>query len=238
MTTCAYLLGPPKLRAAPAASRLFAARGWRRATRGLLATHKAIELIIGARSNIFRRRPHKRRQQVALYVALLIGITCAPLPAWAQAAGQDEWREFEGTWTAVGRRHVIPLGGARWAAIADFNGSLMLTGPSRPAVGFRAEAIVLNDSVTGLVGRAVWTDERGHQVFSEIRGEFTATRNRLFGTFLGGSGRYAGATGSYELSWRYLLENEDGAVQGQSVGLKGRMRAATPQSAPGAGSSQ
>ena len=30
----------------------------------------------------------------------------------------------------------------------------------------------------------------------------TATGNRLFGTFLGGSGRYAGATGSYEFSWR------------------------------------
>jgi hypothetical protein len=120
----------------------------------------------------------------------------------------------------------------------DFNGSLMLTGPSRPAVGFRAEAIVLNDSVTGMVGRAVWTDERGDQVFSELRGETTATGNRLFGTFLGGSGRYAGATGSYEFSWRFLVEAEDGTVQGQSMGLKGQVRAATPQGAPSVENSQ
>jgi hypothetical protein len=97
---------------------------------------------------------------------------------------------------------------------------------------------VLNDSATGLVGRAVWTDERGDQLFSELRGEITATGNRLFGTFLGGSGRYAGATGSYEFSWRFLLEAEDGTVQGQCMGLKGQVRAAAPPGAPTAGSSR
>ena len=186
-----------------------------------------------------RHRPHKRRQQITLFAALLAAVTCVPLPTWSQATSDEgEWREFEGTWTAVGKRQVVPLGGDRQASIADFNGSLVLSGPSRPAVGFRAEAIVLNDSLTGLVGRAVWTDERGDQVFSELQGKTTATGNRLFGTFLGGSGRYAGATGSYEFSWRFLIEAEDGTVQGQSMGLKGRVRAGPPQGAPAAGSSR
>lgn len=172
------------------------------------------------------------------FITLLSG-TAVALPTWVQAASAEgEWRPFQGTWTAVGKRQVISLGGNRRASIADFNGSLMLSGPLRPAVGFRAEAIVLNDSVTGLVGRAVWTDERGEQVFSELRGETTATGNRLVGTFLGGSGRYAGATGSYEFSWRFLLEGEDGTVQGQSMDLKGQVRVAAPQDAPGAGGSQ
>jgi hypothetical protein len=114
----------------------------------------------------------------------------------------------------------------------------VLSGPSRPAVGFRAEAIVLNDTLTGLVGRAVWTDERGDQIFSELWGETTGTASRLFGTFLGGSGRYAGATGSYEFSWRYLIEGEDGEVEGQCMGLKGRVRPGPPHGAPSAGSSQ
>jgi hypothetical protein len=188
---------------------------------------------------MFWRRPRKRRQQITLYAALLIAVTCAPLSTWSQtAAGGDEWREFQGTWTAVGKRQVIPLGGDRKASIADFNGSLVLSGPSRPAVGFRAEAIVLNDSLTGLVGRAVWTDERGDQVFSELRGDTKAAGSRLSGTFLGGSGRYAGATGSYEFSWRFLIEAEDGTVQGQSMGLKGRVRVGAPPGAPAAGNSQ
>jgi hypothetical protein len=104
----------------------------------------------------------------------------------------------------------------------------MLTGPTRPDVGFRADAIMLNDSVTGLTGRAVWTDERGDQVFSELRGDAKPAGSRIFGTVIGGSGRYAGATGSYEFAWRFLLEADDGAVQGQSVGLRGRLRAGAP----------
>jgi hypothetical protein len=111
----------------------------------------------------------------------------------------------------------------------------MLTGPSRPAVGFRANAIVLNDSATGIVGRAVWTDQRGDQVFSELRGDARTTGNRIFGTFVGGSGRYAGATGSYEFSWRFLLETDDGTVEGQSMGLKGQVRAGAAHTAPPAG---
>jgi len=188
---------------------------------------------------MFRRQPHKRTSQIILFAALLAAVTCVPLSTWSQApSAGGEWHEFQGTWTAAGRRQVIPLGGDRRASIADFNGSLVLSGPSRPAVGFGAEAIVLNDSLTGLVGRAVWTDERGDQVFSELRGETTAAGNRLFGTFLGGSGRYAGATGSYEFSWRFLIEAEDGTVQGQSMGLKGRVRAGPPQGAPATGGSQ
>jgi len=161
---------------------------------------------------------------------------CGPAPAPPETlpAG-GEWHEFQGTWTAAGSRHTIRLDGDRRASIADFNGSLLLAGPSRPAVGFRAEAIVLNDSATGMVGRSVWTDERGDQAFSELRGEGTATGNRIVGTFIGGTGRYSGATGTYEFSWRFVLETEEGTVQGQSEGLKGRVRVGSPQAMPGAG---
>jgi hypothetical protein len=113
--------------------------------------------------------------------------------------------------------------------LVDLQGSLLLGGRSRPGVGFRGEAIALNDSARGLVGYAVWTDERGDQVFSELRGEGTASGNRITGTFTDGTGRYAGATGVYEFSWQYVLEAEDGTVQGRAVGLKGRVRFGSPK---------
>jgi len=165
-------------------------------------------------------------QPAAALAVLLALAACTPAPTPAlPAAAQGEWREFQGTWTAAGSRHVIRLGPDRQASVADLSGSLLLAGPSRPGVGFRAEAVVLNDSATGMVGRSVWTDERGDQVFSELRGEGTATGNRITGSIVGGTGRYAGATGTYEFSWRFVLETEDGTVQGQSVALKGRVRA-------------
>ena len=174
--------------------------------------------------------------RAAALAGLWVLAACSPAPPPVQppVAG-GEWREFQGTWTAAGNRHTIRLGADRQASIANLNGSLLLAGPSRPGVGFRAEAVVLNDSATGMVGRSVWTDERGDQVFSELRGEGTATGNRITGTILGGTGRYSGATGNYEFSWRFVLETEDGTVQGQSVGLKGRVRAASPPAAPATG---
>ena len=62
--------------------------------------------------------------------------------------------------------------------------------------------------------------------------------NKITGTFVGGTGRYAGVTGDYEFSWRFMLENEDGTVQGQSVGLKGRVRLNNQQGGSTAGGSQ
>jgi hypothetical protein len=80
-----------------------------------------------------------------------------------------EWHEFQGMWTAVGNRQAIGLGGERRASIADLDGSPLLSGPRRPELGFRTEAIVLTDSATGMVGRAVWTVDRGDQLYSELR---------------------------------------------------------------------
>jgi len=163
--------------------------------------------------------------RVAALTAAIVVAGCGPAPPAALVfARAGEWREFEGSWTAAGNRQVLPLGDERRASVAHLTGSLLLAGPSRPAVGFRAEAVVFNDSVTGMIGRAVWTDEHGDQAISELRGEGDAAANRIVGTFVGGTGRYADAAGGYEFSWRFFLEAEDGAVQGQSAGLKGRVR--------------
>jgi hypothetical protein len=169
------------------------------------------------------------RACVISLVALPVFTGCGQAPRLEDSAPViHEWHEFEGTWTAAGSRDIMRMGSDRQSSIANLDGSLLLAGPSRPAVGFRAEAIVLNDSATGMVGRAVWTDEHGDQAYSELRGEGTAAENKIVGTFLGGTGRYAGVTGSYEFSWRFVLENEDGTIQGQSVGLKGRIHIGSP----------
>jgi hypothetical protein len=172
---------------------------------------------------------------IALAV-LLVATACNREPQTSESfsAGGD-WHEFQGTWTAAGNRSSIPLGDGRKASIAKLEGSLLLAGPSRPAVGFRAEALVLNDTANGTIGRAVWTDDRGDQVFSELKGQGTSTGSHFVGTFIGGTGRYSGAVGSYEFSWRFVLETEDGTVQGQSMGLNGKIRVGSADAAPDAG---
>jgi hypothetical protein len=157
---------------------------------------------------------------LAFAVAACGAATQSPGPA--VAAG--EFLEFDGSWNGVGTRHTIPLGGTRVGSIVNLKGTMLLAGSGRPGVGFHAEVIGLVDSASGFQGRSVWTDEHGDQVFSELDGEGTAAKNRITGTILSGTGRYTGATGSYEFSWQSVMEAEDGSIQGRAVDLKGRVR--------------
>lgn len=160
---------------------------------------------------------------------LLLGLffaaaACGPAAEAPRPSGPPgEPLEFEGTWNAAGSRHAISLGEGRLGSIVDLKGTMLLAGPGRPGVGFQSEVLGLVDSATGFQGRSVWTDEHGDQVFSELRGEGTAATNRITGTVLSGTGRYAGVTGSYEFSWHSVMEGEDGAIQGRAVDLKGRV---------------
>ena len=158
---------------------------------------------------------------------------CGPAkesPRPAAASGGE--LEFSGSWSGLGSRHTISLGADRFGSIVDLKGTMLLTGPGRPGVGFQSEVIGLTDSATGFQGRSVWTDERGDQVYSELQGEGTAAKNHIAGTILSGTGRYAGLTGSYEFSWQWVMEGEEGAVHGRAVDLQGRV-----QPGPAAGGS-
>lgn len=105
-----------------------------------------------------------RRLRYVVIASVVAVAACSPSGAPPEAPTfATEWRDFQGMWTAVGSRHAIRLGDDQRASIANFEGTALLSGVSRPAVRFRAEAIVLNDSVSGMVGRAVWTDDRGDQ---------------------------------------------------------------------------
>ena len=147
------------------------------------------------------------------------GVARAPAQ---QPAAADEWRTFSGTWSARGDRRTLPAEDGRDASIVHLSGSVVLTGDAGWR-GFLGEAIGYYDGRAVSVGRAVWTDERGDRVFSELKGESLATGRRVVGSITGGTGRYAGIVGDYEFVWQYVAE--DGLdVQGRAIDLKGKFR--------------
>jgi len=165
---------------------------------------------------------------IAAVAGTLLLAACGPGPGptptpSAAAQAKDGWYDFGGSWNATGRSHTIAMGGERSATLVDLRGSLLLSGSGRPGVGFGAEALVLADSQTGMIGRAVWTDEDGNHVYSELRGDGTRRGNRITGTIVGGTGRFAGATGAYGFTWQYVLETDDGTMQGRTLDLAGRV---------------
>jgi hypothetical protein len=148
-------------------------------------------------------------------------------PAAGPAAQGDDWRTFSGSWSARGQRQTIPTEGSHSAAIVHLSGAVVLAKTDLDG-GLLGEAIAFDDGQRLSVGRAVWTDGRGDRVFSELKGEPVATGRRIVGTITGGTGRYAGVTGDYALTWQYVASDVDDVVQGRSVDLRGRVRKATP----------
>jgi hypothetical protein len=158
-------------------------------------------------------------------IFLALVLACVATAAAGQGA-QGEWRTFEGTWSASGHRQTLPAYGERPAATVQLSGAVVLTRGEGLSLGFRGEAIGFDDGRSVSVGSAVWTDERGDRIFSELKGEPMATGRRIAGFITGGTGRYAGLTGEYSLEWQYVVTAEDGLIQGRAVGLKGKWRRA------------
>src|SRR6187551_3020094 len=143
-------------------------------------------MVLLTRTRRRDRQPRCGAGRHTLLILVFAVSACGPATQPPKPTGtSSEWLEFEGSWNAAGSRRTISLGGERRGSILDLRGTMLLAGPKRPGVGFRSEVIALVDSETGLVGRSVWTDERGDQVFSELQGEGTADRNHITGKFLG-----------------------------------------------------
>lgn len=160
----------------------------------------------------------------SLVVASVLVLTAGNAGARVQAPPSDEWRAFSGAWSALGRRQTLPTEGARGAATIQLSGSVVLASSAGLSRAFRAEAIGYDDGNRLVGGRAMWTDTRGDRVFSELRGETLAAGRRIAGTITGGTGRYVGIAGDWELTWQFVVETEEGEIQGRAADFRGRFR--------------
>jgi hypothetical protein len=160
----------------------------------------------------------------ACVCAACIGACAPPSSDNSLKSPGGEWHAFEGSWSASGSRQSLQLGAERQATIFRLTGSLLLAGEQKLGVGFRAQVIGLSDTGTGMLGRCIWTDERGDHVYSELKGEAVGPGGRIVGTIVGGTGRYAGVTGEYTFRWQHVISAENDEVSGRVVDLKGRVR--------------
>ena len=173
-----------------------------------------------------------RARPVAIVLRTTVLLAVLGATAWAvagaasrqQQRAPEGWRTFEATWSAAGERQTLTVEDGRTAVIVRLSGALVLKTGEGLSRGFRAEAIGFDDGRGAGVGRAVWTDDRGEQVFSDLTGQPAQTGRQVSGSITGGTGRYAGLTGSYTLTWDYVLPSDDGRIQARAVAVTGRFR--------------
>jgi len=161
---------------------------------------------------------------LAFLLPCALAVSLSPAPALPdQPATQERWRAFQGSWSASGQRQSLQTEAGRPASTVYLSGTLVITGEGIGR-GFRGEVIGFDDGARASIGRCMWSDERGDRIFSTLSGQGMGAGRRFAATITGGTGRYAGITGDYSFEWQYVVEAEQGVIQGRAVDLKGRFR--------------
>lgn len=162
---------------------------------------------------------------VVSIAALILAVAVVPFPtSREQVRPAEGWRTFDASWNATGQRRVLPTEAGRTASTSYLSGAVTMLPAKGIARGFQGEVIAFDDGAGTSVGRAVWTDERGDQVFSRLSGDAMRAGRRIVATITGGTGRYSGIEGEYAFEWQYVIDAGEGAIQGRAVGLEGRFR--------------
>jgi len=148
--------------------------------------------------------------------AAVTAIAIAASNAQGPAPGE---RTLRGSWSATGHVQTLPTEGDRPAVIAQLSGAVVLVDELGARTGFHGDAFSFDGGTGATTGRAVWTDTRGDRAFSMLHGDALQAGRHVAGTFTGGTGRYASLTGSYDMTWQYVVSGEDGVVQGRTTDL-------------------
>jgi hypothetical protein len=140
----------------------------------------------------------------------------------------DGWRPFKATWTLSGTRQLLPTEGARSAGIVHVTGPFAVASGEGLGRGFLGEVIGFDDGGTLLVGRGVFTDERGDRIYWSLKAEPVGTGRKAAGTITGGTGRYAGLEGTFEFAWQYVVDAGAEEISGRIANIEGRTRLVPP----------
>lgn len=134
--------------------------------------------------------------------------------------------EFKGTMIANGTRAPFPFGDGRQVFTFKLGGHVSLQTPLGKKKDYWSECIGLADSTTGIVGRCVWKDLDGPEIYLTIQSDKLQQGSQVNGTIVGGSGKLAGISGDLSFNWSSVITQTDAEgsvnVTGQTRNLAGR----------------
>ena len=163
---------------------------------------------------------------VVLIFACVVLLMTIPLTIQSHAADSGE---FKGGWIANGTRELFPLGSERQVYTFKIAGHVDL---HNTTIGkkkdFWAECVGLSDTVTGVVGRCVWEDFAGHELYLTLQSNQLLQGIQVAGTIVGGTGQFAGISGELSFNWSSVILQTDAEgianVSGHSKNLVGHYR--------------
>ena len=134
--------------------------------------------------------------------------------------------EFKGGWIANGTRALFPFGNGRQVFTFKISGHVNLKTTLNKKNDYWSECIGLADSATGIVGRCVWKDLAGPEIYLTIQSNQLQQGSQVTGTIVGGNGPLTGISGEMSFNWSSVILQTDAEgianVSGQTQNLSGR----------------
>jgi hypothetical protein len=133
--------------------------------------------------------------------------------------------EFKGAMIANGTRTSFPFGDGRQVFTFKLAGHVNLQTALGKKKDYWSECVGLADSVTGIVGRCVWKDLAGPEIYVTLQSDRLQQGSQVTGTIVGGTGNLSGISGELSFNWASVitLTEAEGVVSvtGQTRNLSG-----------------
>ena len=163
----------------------------------------------------------------SLFRIFLCGVLLLASSSFSSSHGADSGG-FKGTWIANGTRTPFGFGDLRQVFTFKLAGHVSLQSPLGKKKDFWADCVGLADSVTGLIGRCVWKDLAGPEIYITLQSDRLQQGSQVTGTIVGGTGNIAGISGNLSFNWSSVIvqTDADGVVNvtGQTRNLGGQYR--------------
>jgi hypothetical protein len=157
--------------------------------------------------------------------ALLLLFAISPVTP-SQAA---ESAEFKGSWIANGTRTSFPFVKGRQVFTFQIGGHVSLLTAVHGKKDYWSDCVGLADAATGIVGRCVWKDLAGPELYVVLQSDRLEQGSLVKGTIVGGTGPLTGISGELSFNWSSVIVQTDAQgieeLTGQTLNLAGRYRA-------------
>lgn len=152
-------------------------------------------------------------------------LLATPFLTASQAA---ESGKFKGAMLANGSRTPFPFGEGRQVFTFKLFGHVNLQTSLNKKKDYWSECIGLADTLAGVVGRCVWKDLDGSEIYLTMESDKLQQGSEVAGTIVGGSGHLAGISGELSFNWSSVItqmEADGGlSVTGHTKNLSGSYR--------------
>ena len=142
------------------------------------------------------------------FAAVLVSLLVPAVPCLGDelpAAG-----DFRGQWNVTGEQQRMDFIDGREITLTRYRGEVNIVESDGLPRAFFAQCLSFGDTGGTGSARCQWIDSQDERIYLELTSRVVESKSYVQGRLVGGTGRYAGISGAFELeAWVYTASNEE-----------------------------